>query len=419
MTCRARKRFLDLAFMGALFAVLAAVSGCSSVPDAVNPAEWYKSAKNVFSGNDNNSQQAQDANGDTSGLVADRGKPAPGADKPFPNLSSVPEGLAADNKKRKYASDAVRFQGSAEQSLSEDRTKTVAASSTPPAPPAIPTTPVAPAPLAKPAITAPAAAPVSPVVDTTASSPDLMQSPKSRAPSISVSTMSAHSEGLSNFAPATSGGVEETFQARISQKRPVKIANQSAAPDQVVAPVTSGTPLPIGPRELETVVISSSGLKNERLSPAPASTTAVPVEATAPPPASPVATRLTANDKEPLKGSIKVATIQFPNGSSMLDDPSRRVLVDVSRILKSRGGKVRVLGYASSRTRSMDPIRHKMVNYRISVDRADRVANELIRLGVPAEDVMVDARSDGSPIYYEFMPSGEAGNRRAEIFIER
>ncbi len=411
IVCRVRKRFLRSSSIGVLFLVLAAVGGCSSVPDAVNPAEWYKSAKNVFSGDDSAAQPAQDANGDTSGLVAERGKPAPGADKPYPNLSSVPEGLAADNRKRKYASDAVRFQGKAEQSLSDEK-KTVVASSAPP-PPTIPSTPVTSAPLAKPELPAPAVSQVAPMVNAPAS-PTLAQSPK-RAPRISVSNMSSHSEGLSEFAPATSGSVEETFQARISQSRPARV--EPAGSDLVVAQAPSSASLPAGPQEFETVVISSDGLTNERLSPDRPDTTVSEVAA-APPPA-PVATRLSASGKEPLKGSIKVATIQFSNGSATIDDPSRRVLVDVSRLLRNGGGKIRVLGYASSRTRSMDPIRHKMVNYRISVDRADRVAQELIRLGVPAEDVMVDARSDSAPIYYEFMPSGEAGNRRAEIFIER
>jgi hypothetical protein len=37
---------------------------------------------------------------------------------------------------------------------------------------------------------------------------------------------------------------------------------------------------------------------------------------------------------------------------------------------------------------------------------------------MPARNMYVGAVSDADPRYYEFMPTGEAGNRRAEIFID-
>jgi flagellar motor protein MotB len=32
--------------------------------------------------------------------------------------------------------------------------------------------------------------------------------------------------------------------------------------------------------------------------------------------------------------------------------------------------------------------------------------------------VLVEAVGDSQPVYYESMPQGEAGNRRAEIFLQ-
>ena len=46
------------------------------------------------------------------------------------------------------------------------------------------------------------------------------------------------------------------------------------------------------------------------------------------------------------------------------------------------------------------------------------MANEIIREGVPASRVLVEAVGDSQPVYYESMPQGEDGNRRAEIFIQ-
>ena len=66
----------------------------------------------------------------------------------------------------------------------------------------------------------------------------------------------------------------------------------------------------------------------------------------------------------------------------------------------------------------MDPVSHKMTNLQVSTKRAGAVARELARLGVATEEMVVDAVSDRQPVYYEFMPTGEAGNRRAEIYLE-
>ena len=117
-------------------------------------------------------------------------------------------------------------------------------------------------------------------------------------------------------------------------------------------------------------------------------------------------------------GSTRVATILFLSGSAGLNARDRQILANVRRLHKERGGKLRVIGHASSRTRNTNAIRHKMINFKVSVERADAVAHELMRLGIKRNDIFVDAVSDSQPIYFEIMPSGEAGNRRAEIYLE-
>jgi flagellar motor protein MotB len=112
-----------------------------------------------------------------------------------------------------------------------------------------------------------------------------------------------------------------------------------------------------------------------------------------------------------------VATILFDNGSSKLKSRDKRILSAVMRLQRKNGGQVRVIGHASSRTRNLTPINHKMTNFEVSASRADRVAGELMRLGVNKKDILIAAVSDADPAYYEIMPSGEAGNRRTEIYI--
>jgi flagellar motor protein MotB len=117
-------------------------------------------------------------------------------------------------------------------------------------------------------------------------------------------------------------------------------------------------------------------------------------------------------------GSFQVATILFANGSSKIKPRDRRILRQVINQFRKVGGKLRVIGHASRRTKTNDPVRHKMSNFWVSTSRAERIANELIRMGVSSNNLRIDAVSDREPRYHEYMPSGEAGNRRAEIFID-
>ena len=119
-----------------------------------------------------------------------------------------------------------------------------------------------------------------------------------------------------------------------------------------------------------------------------------------------------------MQGSYQVATILFDNGSSTVKSRDRRVLRQVIAQHKQVGGTLRIIGHASRRTKTNDPIRHKMANFQVSTARAERVAKELVKMGVKANKLFVGSVSDSEPRYYEYMPSGEAGNRRTEIYID-
>jgi len=120
-----------------------------------------------------------------------------------------------------------------------------------------------------------------------------------------------------------------------------------------------------------------------------------------------------------LAGSAKVATIYFASGSSRISRDGERQIRQAYQAYRSQGGALRVVGHASSRTRNLDPMRHRIANFRISIDRANRVARALIRLGAKPGAVFIDAMSDTDPIFFEVMPAGEAENRRVEILLER
>lgn len=112
------------------------------------------------------------------------------------------------------------------------------------------------------------------------------------------------------------------------------------------------------------------------------------------------------------------AIIFFGHGSASLDARDRSVLRDVAALQRQRGGSLRVVGHASSRTRNSTPDEHQLANFEMSLERANIVLDELVALGVPADAAHAEAVGDAEPVYHEFMPSGEAGNRRVEIFLE-
>lgn len=110
--------------------------------------------------------------------------------------------------------------------------------------------------------------------------------------------------------------------------------------------------------------------------------------------------------------------INFANGSARVTPRNQRLLREIAAQARDRGGIIRVVGHASSRTRDLPLAEHNLVNFGVSLDRAQSVANLLMRQGVLPERIIVEARADTDPIFFETMPEGEAENRRVEIFLD-
>jgi outer membrane protein OmpA-like peptidoglycan-associated protein len=125
-----------------------------------------------------------------------------------------------------------------------------------------------------------------------------------------------------------------------------------------------------------------------------------------------------APDPATLDPASQVAIVTFGQGSSKLSGTARRIIREVAEMQRQRGGKLYVIGHSSSWTRDMNPVRHNMINFGLSLDRANTVAQELMRIGLTAGDFSIGAMSDGRPLFFEITPSGEAGNRRVEIFLD-
>jgi len=164
------------------------------------------------------------------------------------------------------------------------------------------------------------------------------------------------------------------------------LAAASAAP---VAPVAAPTrPVP-APRPQQQASLSQ---------PAPASPASQPLQSV-------------------LK-TVQVATIYFNDGSTRLSDHDRKLIDEVAELARKTGGTLRIIGHASMGKPKRDPERADLANYKVSLDRANSVATELARNGVPGTKMQVMAEGARNPIYAESSATGAAGNRRAEIFLD-
>lgn len=376
------------------------VSACSSVPDAVNPVEWYRSTVDAFSEDGEETSSAESASAEDQAI--------PGEDDEFPNLASVPDrpsargnvgkGLVADPNAPQYA-PSVSLQG--------DDNVVVPVTEAPSAP-AVPVEPVAEVPAAETAVaeTMPEPAESAP----TAPEVEVGEAAAAEPMAVSDDAMASAPKAMSDplvIQPGRlpSGETYEEYRARLMK-------GLDTAAISSFQPTTGFAGRSAGANDLGTVVVSSTGIQTE----AGASNTVFDIASDGISEAG--FRRLSRTGNLLGQRSVKVATIHFANGSDALDSQDVHVLRKVAALHQQNGGVVRVIGHASSRTRNMDEVRHKLVNYKVSAERADAVASALVRLGLPKDAIVVGAASDSDPVYLEVMPTGEAGNRRAEIYID-
>jgi flagellar motor protein MotB len=377
--------------------VLAAVlvgllmTGCSWTPDWANPVEWYSGTRDWVMGSDSKTQDARErAKAKSNQGVAASGK--------YPRLASVPDrpsDIASGSQRSQVQQGLVADRSQSRHAAlgpGDNRMNTLNRSSSPgSAPPPI---------IASPPVPSRARARNIPPPPARAPAPYPPRTAASTAPTLTA--LAAPAAPLAQVAslPAGNAGVRQAFQQALSQSGAVI----NAAP----APAS-------GLRDMNRSNVPMNARRGSMpLPPMPRGSLALK-----PPPGSaPVSRGLASASGAQSSLSVQVGTVLFTNGSSKLSRKDVSLLNNIVKMKKEKGGTVRVIGHASSRTRDVDPLRHRLVNFSLSLARANVVARRLVRLGVPAQDVQVMAKADNEPVYYEFMPAGEAGNRRAEIYLD-
>ena len=377
-------------YVPAALVMAVALTGCSSVPDAVNPAEWYKSTVDLFSSDKSGDPEEEARRAREQQVAAAAGTEQ--TQQSYPKLSDVDKqrdnrnlGLAADPERPRYAPAITRQ----DQSSAVDPVRAAATAA-----------PAAPSPMAQPA-TGPAktmAEAPKPADMMASTAPKLTQPKEEDQPAATV-------PGVPQFSIPTRAEQEAEFadlQNRM-QKQLAEILAAAGEQPKFVRP----TGLPSGVGVGETIVISGDGIVDSSGAQLPATVMeSASVGGVA--------------QSQPLPpGATRIATIVFPNGSSKLSARDRQILSQVVALQREQGGTLHVVGHSSSRTRNLSPEKHRLVNYRMSAQRAKAVASELVRRGAKRATVVTAALADSQPVYLEVMPNGEAGNRRAEIFLTR
>lgn len=193
---------------------------------------------------------------------------------------------------------------------------------------------------------------------------------------------------------------EQAIQAQAAQRYGVRYPQLAAQPVQQQSPVPQAAPAPQASYAQPTYAQTAF----------PQTAYAQPAYAPVPQPASQAAA--------PNNSGVLVGLIYFSHGSAGLDNGDQQVLREIASIQRQHRRPLRIVGHSSSRTGFVDPSKHETSNQGMSVERARSVATALVQFGVDQGLVSVVGLADSAPVYHEFMPTGEAGNRRVEIFLE-
>ncbi|HEY5236921.1 MAG TPA: OmpA family protein, partial [Rhizomicrobium sp.] len=112
---------------------------------------------------------------------------------------------------------------------------------------------------------------------------------------------------------------------------------------------------------------------------------------------------------------MRAAVVTFAGDRTVLDDKARGLIKAAADAFMARGaGYIRVVGHASSRSMDVSAERHMELDFDHSQARATAVAQALIKAGVPADKVLVEAVGDSAPV----QAVGADSDRSAEIFLQ-
>jgi len=428
-------------------ALTLSLGGCSSVPDALNPVEWYERSSEAVGSwfNEDDAEQT----GDTGTYPNIATVP----DKPTPKTSSAEraklrEQLVADRENAQYDdSETAPVVGDASVRPSVPAAAPAASPAPEPEPEPEPIKPI------RMTSTDEATRQISPPPAVTGSSRLAQTAPRSSLWPNAPAPTSAGDRPVTNARvgdPVARTGRPSTVSDVVSQRavrtvsRSQPAATDTAARDESVPAEAAQAETP----QAETPQVEAPQVEAPQVAAVPAPAEPMPAPVAAPAPVPLQAPQMQAStdglaltpppsgdfnfgdpsvivDESALPGafqdyqggSYQAGVIRFSNGSARLSSADQGVIRELVPLILDYNATVEIVGHASSRTRNMDPFEHKLVNFEMSLRRANAVAEALIKAGAPSDRISVRAVGDSQPVSSEAMPAGEAENRRAEIYL--
>jgi outer membrane protein OmpA-like peptidoglycan-associated protein len=396
--------------LGVIGMVAFGATACSSIPDWVDPTTW------VGGGGPSDTETSP---GETPDLAAIPDRPTPSSTAE--EQQQVTASLAADRSRAKYSSDALR--GGTE----------------PPAAPPPPPSAVASNDVVVPQNSSPATP--APAPDTTASN----EQDSSPTVDASVAATSAPSAPLAATELPPAQPAPESTSANYAPPPPVPAPSMAmVSPSDAALGFKPSTAPPLDP-SVGQFVPPPIIARYDQTANAAGITASARMAAIAAPTVKMKASRAGVGGPDAMSGAVvanldalqsstansaaayanaqglpPTSVVLFPGDGTLLNAEGRAQVRAAVEAFKQGGqqGYIRIVGHASSRTSNMPLEKHLEVIFNKSQDRANAVAKEVIREGVPANRVLVEAVGDSQPVYYESMPKGEDGNRRAEIYLQ-
>ena len=128
--------------------------------------------------------------------------------------------------------------------------------------------------------------------------------------------------------------------------------------------------------------------------------------------------KLEIKDVEPIRNVTFLSTIVYhSNTKADISAKDMTALKNVAKLVRAKNAIVRVVGNSSSRSKDMKEVQNKIENFDLSLLRAQKVSEALIRFGVPKDRIFISAVADTEKVVEENMPINEAINRRTEIYL--
>lgn len=364
-------RLVSIAAASAL--LLGACETSRDIVDAVNPVSWF----------DSDAEVTEDT----------EPKPIPGQDGDYPAIGTVPQAPGEPAIKREYLALADVLAADRENALYSDE---VIRKESPPLRVTTPPNPAAPPaePPTASSITPPPEAPSTVEAPQPAPAPQPVPAPQ---PSVAAAPQPAP--------------VPQPVPRAVPVPQPSTATQSAAAPAVAPSPAPTPAPVPTPAPTPQPLVPSASSAPTPSAAPPPSAAPSV-----APPSGQSAAAA--AQVAIPTRSQM-IATIYFPSGGAALTERDRGILQQVAQIYNRDAGKrVVIVGHSSRSGAAGSESEQALVNYKVSLDRAAAVGQALVASGVPLQEIVVDARGAQELKYSEETQAGEAGNRRAEIFLQ-